>query len=785
MAFPRPVSASSKSLNDGASLQLRDINSVSKLTDSSTETLAKFDTQDVENRINQPVVANMEDIALKALHTDDDPTLSPWTFRMFFLGFGLSAFGSALATIFFFKPQSVSVSIIFLTVISYVAGNALATVIPRKGKLGRWLNPHDFNSKEHLAIIIMSGSASGAAYATEVLATQKLYYNVVPNAAVAILLLLSSQLLGYGMAGVLRKSLVYPTNMIWPSILPLSALVETLHRERSEMKKRFNFFWIIFGIVAVWELFPQYIMPVLTGVSVFCLANRSRLIFTHVFGGSNGNEGLGLLALSFDWQYITTSAFFLPLQTLTNGFIGYILCMCLFCALFYGNVWNALKFPFLSQQLFSSNSTEQLFEVYNQSAILNSRFELDVAALEAQGLPFFTATNALYLLTTNLGITATVMHICLWHRDVVRDAFSLKRPNFSDMRRYIRNPKLMWNRPPTPMTQEKLAGLDPHYRQMLAYQEVPSWWYLTILTLSIIIALGCINALDSTLPWWGSLVAITLSFLATLFFGAMAGLIGFSVPITSVIQLIGGYLHPGKPVANMYFVLFGANAQTQALGLVHNLKLGQYGKLSPRCTFTVQILGTIFGAVVNYALMNSITDNQREVLLSIQGTNIWSGQVIQSFNSNAIAFGALSEYMFSIGRTYSWIVLALPLGFVIPIPFYLLHKRLPHLHLDYFVTPVICWFLGYLSVGINSSVGLYFAIGFFVQFFVRKRYPVWFIRYNYLLAAAISGGTELLVFATTFAVQGASGRAVVFPPYWGNNFQSGNYDYCMRDPGLG
>lgn len=32
-----------------------------------------------------------------------------------------------------------------------------------------------FNCKEHLAIVIMSSSASGAAYATEVLAAQKLY----------------------------------------------------------------------------------------------------------------------------------------------------------------------------------------------------------------------------------------------------------------------------------------------------------------------------------------------------------------------------------------------------------------------------------------------------------------------------------------------------------------------------------------------------------------------------------------------------------------------------------
>lgn len=57
-------------------------------------------------------------------------------------GIGLSAFGSALATIFLFKPQSVSVSIIFLTVISYVGGVALEAIIPQKGFIGRWFNPH-------------------------------------------------------------------------------------------------------------------------------------------------------------------------------------------------------------------------------------------------------------------------------------------------------------------------------------------------------------------------------------------------------------------------------------------------------------------------------------------------------------------------------------------------------------------------------------------------------------------------------------------------------------------
>lgn len=248
--------------------------------------------------------------------------------------------------------------------------------------------------------------------------------------------------------------------------------------------------------------------------------------------------------------------------------------------MYYGNVWNALKFPFLSQQLFSSNSSSTLFEIYNQSAILDSNFELDRNALEAQGLPFFSATNGAYLLTTNLGITATITHILLWNRDAVRGAFDF---DFKSTLTYVKNPSLLWKRKSAPVSE---AELDPHYRMMLAYKEVPAWWYLLILVASTVTGIACIYALGSTLPWWGFMIAITLSFLGTLFFGAMSGLLGFQVPITSVIQLIGGYLHPSRPVANMYFVLFGANAQAQALGLVGSLKLGQYGKLSPRCTFT-------------------------------------------------------------------------------------------------------------------------------------------------------------------------------------------------------
>ena len=90
-------------------------------------------------------------------------------------------------------------------------------------------------------------------------------------------------------------------------------------------------------------------------------------------------------------------------------------------------------------------------------------------------------------------------------------------------------------------------------------------------------------------------------------------------------------------------------------------------KLPPRAAFTAQIIGTLFGSVLNFGssfsylylketnwkmrpstvLMNSIIDNQREILLSVEGTNIWSGQQPQQYNSQAIAWGGLRCDSFS------------------------------------------------------------------------------------------------------------------------------------------
>jgi hypothetical protein len=56
----------------------------------------------------------------------------------------------------------------------------------------------------------MCAASASTPEAMTVLAIQKLYYNFNPSPGVGVFLILSTQMLGYGIAGLLRKTLVYP-----------------------------------------------------------------------------------------------------------------------------------------------------------------------------------------------------------------------------------------------------------------------------------------------------------------------------------------------------------------------------------------------------------------------------------------------------------------------------------------------------------------------------------------------------------------------------------------------
>lgn len=122
--------------------------------------------------------------------------------------------------------------------------------------------------------------------------------------------------------------------------------------------------------------------------------------------------------------------------------------------------------------------------------------------------------------------------------------------------------------------------------------------------------------------------------------------------------------------------------------------------------------------------------------------------------------------------------IALAIGIFLPLPFWLIHKYWPKLRANYINTFLISNWLGWLSVGINSSLLPYFVFGFFSQAYLRKKRPVLFAKWIMIVTAAIAGGVQIIIFILTFAVFGGSGQAHEFPQWWGNNLAGSLHFYA-------
>ncbi|KAF9494717.1 OPT oligopeptide transporter [Pleurotus eryngii] len=674
------------------------------------------------------------DVATRLISLEDDPA-PVFTLRMWFLG--LSCFGAVLGQIFYFRPQTVFVSRLFIQIIAYILGLIIEELIPGPDNIRpglqtkniafwRFCNPGPFNLKEHVAVTIFASTAADSALAISIFAADDLFYRIQPNAGVGIFTLIGSQLLGYGLGGMLifvlmRSFLVYPTYMVFPNLIPTVQLFDALHRGKKLFlqKKRVRFFWSVFIGIFVWEWFPEYIAPTLTGISIFCLANQDSAWFTRIFGGAAGNEGLGMFAFCLDWNYVgsgggSMGALFTPMSTQLSLYFGTAICMIAFCACYANNIWNGQTFPFLSQQLFFPNGSR-----FNQLSILNDQFLLDREELDEVGLPWFASSQVPTEIGSNLAIGATITHVVIWYgKDIIK---------YGD-------------------------NADPHYEKMKIYNEVPMWRYLEVFLGSFAMAMATMYTGNSSLPWWGLIVGIIISAAFLPFVLTVYAITGFSPNIQNLVQMLGAATIPGNPPANKYFTLYGYNTLEQARGLTRDLKMGQHTKLPPRATFTVQCLGSVVGGLLNY------------ILLDVQGSN-----VVQSFNSDAISWGALGAELYAPGGRYWMVPFAVLMGLAVPIPFWIAHEFFPKLNADKVVTPILCWTLGYLSVGINSSVFTTFCLAVFSQYYLRRYRPGWFREYSFLISAALDGGTQVMVFV---------GNVVDFPR-WALN-PTGNPDYCLR-----
>lgn len=163
-----------------------------------------------------------------------------------------------------------------MQVFLYPCGMLLAWILPDWGfrAFGTRisLNPGPWTYKEQILATLIVNVSYTSAYVFWNIQTQEIYYGQQwLTAGYKILLLLSTQCMGLGFAGLLRRFVVYPSETIWPNILPTVALNRALLVSDEKKEKihgwsmsRYSVFWIVFWGMFVYFWLPDYLFPALS-----------------------------------------------------------------------------------------------------------------------------------------------------------------------------------------------------------------------------------------------------------------------------------------------------------------------------------------------------------------------------------------------------------------------------------------------------------------------------------------------------------------------------------------
>lgn len=119
-------------------------------------------------------------------------------------------------------------------------------------------------------MFVMANVAVGSPYALNVIVVQEIYYDIHLGFWFNIVLVLATQLTGFGLAGLCRRFLVWPASMVWPQNLVACTLLNTLHAEDdNEMGgiTRYKYFMYVMAGGFCWYFFP--------GMSLIPLAPHS------------------------------------------------------------------------------------------------------------------------------------------------------------------------------------------------------------------------------------------------------------------------------------------------------------------------------------------------------------------------------------------------------------------------------------------------------------------------------------------------------------------------------
>ncbi|EEF39640.1 conserved hypothetical protein [Ricinus communis] len=143
---------------------------------------------------------------------------------------------------FGYRTNQLNVTQVSAQIVVLPLGKFMDAVLPKKQvklpftKRTFSLNPGPLNLKEHALITIFAGCGANSVYAVHMLTSVMAFYRRPRHPVVAMLLVQTTQLLGYGWAGMFRKILVDSPYM-WPVNLVQVSLFRALHEKEKRPRR--------------------------------------------------------------------------------------------------------------------------------------------------------------------------------------------------------------------------------------------------------------------------------------------------------------------------------------------------------------------------------------------------------------------------------------------------------------------------------------------------------------------------------------------------------------------
>lgn len=216
----------------------------------------------------------------------DDPNEVCSTIRAWTIGLTLACTGALVNQLFSLRQPPIWIDQIVAQLLAYPLGKAWAKWAPSI------INPGRFTRKEHMLITVMANVSFDLGYSAYLIVVQLIpsFFNQqwAINFGYQITLSLSLQLIGYGLAGLSRRFLVYPAAAIWPRNLATIALNNSFHTEKNPVANgwkvsQMRFFLYAFFGMFVYFWFPNYIAAFL---SYFSWYVQDHYCFPPVLTGS-------------------------------------------------------------------------------------------------------------------------------------------------------------------------------------------------------------------------------------------------------------------------------------------------------------------------------------------------------------------------------------------------------------------------------------------------------------------------------------------------------------------